>query len=407
MRSTIRVILMVIMAAAAIIYAVSILGGALAGVLQKSPTPGATLTPGPTRPPQLRADLPTLARPTIPLATGQLSSPVRAIRLDYSDMAASRSEVSALEQAIKSSGFNLVSLGAGRAEWTYFKWADHDQDWSDDVRQSGIDYLEEDAIRFSRWAYVDASVDVLSPLYIQKNPQAAAISYDGKPSTNLVSTMQLVDGPYGKLILDMIRAVASSYPVDSISINEMYYQRDGYGPDDKAAYLAYTGRSDWPRTPTGQIDINDQSIGDWRSYELAKWIDQAQSIAHQYGKKFFVNIALNLNNSQAPLLDYGQPLDQIQAKMDKILLWGFFDPETANPADLTTAVQILNENDSQDKFIFVIGLWNAQDQAISAPKLSQAISAVQKGGIKDIWITPASLMSASHWNALASLWPGK
>jgi hypothetical protein len=411
MKSKLRVLLLILMVVAAILLAVSQLGGLLSDVAQNG-IPGSSPSGGqgpatPTRPPQLKAGLPTLTFPAITLpahVAGQLSSPIRAIRLDYVDMSDSRAEVASLEQKIISSGFNLVSLGAGRAEWTFFKWAGHENDWSDDVKESGVDFLAEDAARFSRWAYVDASVDVLSPLYIQAHPQAAAVSYDGVPSTNLVSTVQLAEGPYGKLLLEMIRTVASSYAVNSISINEMYYQRDGYGPDDKAAYLQYTGRVDWPRTASGQIDISNQSIGDWRSFELAKWIDQAHSIAHQYGKSFFVNVALNLNNSKSPVLDYGQPLDLLQAKMDKILLWGFFDPESIAPEDLTNAAQILNENDQQNKFIFVIGLWNKLNQPIAAQKLNQAIAAVQQGGIQDIWITPASLMNTDHWNTLASLW---
>lgn len=394
-----RIFLLVLMAAAAILYGASIITGLTAELSQKQPlsdrVPGNQKVSNP-------APLAPIALPThIP---GQLSSPIRAIRLDYKEMVDSRKGIDALEQNILGSGFNLVSLGAGRAEWTYFKWAGHMDAWAKDVRDSGIDFLADDAARFGRWAYVDASVDVLSPLYIQKYPQAAALSYDGVASSNLVSTMQLVEGPYGQLLLEMIRSLASSYAVDSISINEMYYQRDGYGPDDKAAFMQVTGRSDWPRRADGLIDIKDQIIGDWRSYELSRWLSQAQEIAHQYGKSFFVNISLNLNDPKAPIFDYGQSLVLLQGKMDKVLLWGFFDPETITAEDLASAAQILKQNDSQHKFIFVIGLWNKQNLPIAAQKLTQAAIAVQQGGLEDIWITPASLVNADHWLALSSIW---
>jgi hypothetical protein len=419
-QSKLRIILLVLMAGAAAVFAYTQISGlvldfnqknlladAAAPLYKASALPGRQEQTAPTRSPQLLNGLPTLTPRAVTQTTrlpGQLGKPIRAIRLDDTNMTISRNEIAALEKTFLASGINLVSLGAGRAEWTFFKWSGHEAAWSDEVKASGVDYLAENIKAFGQMAYLDASIDVLSPLYIKSHPQAAAISYDGVSSTELVSTVQLAEGTYGRQLLEMIRAVAANYPVDSISINELYYQRDGYGPDDLASYLQFSGRRDWPRTASGGIDINDASIGDWRSAELAKWIDQAQAIAHLYGKAFFVNVALNLDEANSPLLDYGQPLHAIQGKMDKILLWGFFDPENISPQTLNSAAQLLNENDREDKFIFVIGLWNKQNQAISPQKLNQTIRMVQQGGLQDIWITPASLMDAQRWEILRSLW---
>jgi hypothetical protein len=43
-------------------------------------------------------------------------SEIRAIRADYKDMSASREQAKPLETSVREAGFNLVSLGAGRAE---------------------------------------------------------------------------------------------------------------------------------------------------------------------------------------------------------------------------------------------------------------------------------------------------
>jgi hypothetical protein len=51
--------------------------------------------------------------------------PVRGVRLDYLDMSKSRDEVAALNTQMKQSGVNLVALGAGRVDWTYFPWPGH------------------------------------------------------------------------------------------------------------------------------------------------------------------------------------------------------------------------------------------------------------------------------------------
>ena len=46
--------------------------------------------------------------------------------------------------------------------------------------------------------------------------------------------MELVDGPYGKMLLQVVEAIAAGYPVNSINLpqQESFYQKDGYGPDD-------------------------------------------------------------------------------------------------------------------------------------------------------------------------------
>jgi hypothetical protein len=365
------------------------------------------VTPGSIRQPTSSPDSPPAAdnpQPTPVKATPSLNGPIHALRVDYKDMASSRNNVITLEQKIAQAGFNLVSLGAGRAEWTYFKWAGHNDAWSDDIKATGVDFLAEDAAHFGSWAQIDAAVDVLSPLYIQKNPEAAAISAEGIPSTNLISTMQLVDGPYGKSLLEMIAAIAANYPVNSISINEMYYQHDGYGPDDRTAYVRATGRNDWPRTADGRINTADPSIGLWRSAELARFIGQAQQIAHQYGKKLLVNVALNLNNSSSPVLDDGQQLDLLQGNIDRILLWGFFNPENVPAQDMLKAAQLLSKSDFHEKFVFVIGLWNKDNQAITAGSLKSTITAIQSGGLPNIWITPATIMNDDIWNVVTSFW---
>lgn len=213
---------------------------------------------------------------------------VHAVRVDYLDIGKSRGEVNALEADMKQAGVNLVAVGAGRVDWTYFPWKGQNDRWSNEVKQSGIDFLAEDSARFGKWAHVSAVVDVLAPLYIQAFPDTAAVSWAGLPSKNLVSTLDLAEGEFGQEILGMIEEIAANYPVNSILITELVYYVDGYGGKDQTAYLAYTGRTDWPRTADGKIDIEDPSIGAWRSYEIGRFLEQASKIVHQFGKQLFV-----------------------------------------------------------------------------------------------------------------------
>jgi hypothetical protein len=341
--------------------------------------------------------------PTPTANSRRVTGPAHAIRADYTDMAISRPEVLPLEQKIQNAGMNMVSLTAGRVDWTFFMWAGHLNDWSSDVKNTGIDFLSDDSSRFGSWAQVDAAVDALSPIYIKQNPQAAAISWDGKASTQLVSTMQVVQGQYGQLLLQMIQYIAANYPVDSISINEMFYHLDGYGPDDKAAFTAYTGQKDWPRTSSRAIDINNPIIENWRTYELNIFLSQVHAICHSYGKQFYFDVPVSLDATGIPNSDYGVQLDKLFTNVDKIIIWGYFDLDSLAPENLQNTASILKQYGSE-RTIFLIGLWNKQLQAVSADKLQRAITAVQQGGLTNIWITPASLMSDSHWSAIEQVW---
>ncbi len=355
-------------------------------------------------PPSGQASEATPASPSpSPVSQPRVAGPMHAIRADYTDMAISRSEVLPLEQEIHNAGLNMVSLSAGRVDWTFFMWAGHLNVWSSDVKNTGIDFLSEDASRFGEWAQVDAAVDALSPIYIRQNPQAAAISWDGKPSTQLVSTMQVVKGQYGQQLLQMIEYIAANYPVDSISINEMFYHLDGYGPDDKAAFMAYTGQPDWPRTSSGSIDINSTTIETWRTYELNNYLSQVHAVCSKYGKQFYFDVPVTLNAQGIPNGGYGVEMNNMFTHVDKIIVWGYFDLDSFPPENLKNTASALTQF-NPNRTIFLIGLWNKQGQAVSADKLQQAITAVQDGGLSNIWITPASLMSDAHWNAIAKAW---
>ena len=72
-----------------------------------------------------------------PLPTVAPVPPVyRVLRIDYPDLGGSRSIVANLEQHARATGFNMIALGAGRVEWTYFMWAGHESVWANDVKDS-------------------------------------------------------------------------------------------------------------------------------------------------------------------------------------------------------------------------------------------------------------------------------
>jgi hypothetical protein len=331
------------------------------------------------------------------------SGAIHAMRVDYKDMTTSRNDVAAIEAHMKDVGINMVTVGGGRPEWTYFKWPGHQGNWASSVRDTGIDFLAEDAARFGKWAHVDVTVDVLSPTYIQKHPDKAAINFVGVKSKYLVSTDELVNGEYGRQLLGMIEAIASGYPVDSISITELFYHSDGYGPDDLKLYQEYTGRKDWPRNANGQINTDDDSIGDWRTHVLDVYLDKAAAICHKYGKEFYLDVGLSLDNLNKMTNEHGTNYHVVLEHTDKLVLWAYYDLDHFPPA-LFEQVADLENKLGKDRFILSLGLWDEALTQTRPEKFNEYLKAAEQYGINDFWITPSTLMTKAHWQVLNDLW---
>jgi hypothetical protein len=332
------------------------------------------------------------------------ASGIHVMRVEYADYATSRSEVPFWVQKLQAAGINLVALPAGRTEWAYFKWAGHPADWSSAVRDTGIDILADDSAIYGQFAEVNAVIDVFAPNTIRDHPEKAAINVLGQPSPNVVSTAELVNGEFGRKLLDMVGFLAANYPnVDSISITELCYRIDGYGPDDLALYSAATGRTDWPRQSNGQVDIDDPSIGTWRSAAIGQFLGRAAGIAHAYGKQLYVDVGVNYENLSLMSNNRGQNYLVMLENVDKIVVWDYFGEDGYSPEISQNIAEFLAKLGT-DRVILSIGLWGANGTVVPATDFQTAILASQAGGMPNIWICPGSMMGTAHWEVLETLW---
>jgi hypothetical protein len=298
----------------------------------------------------------------------------------------------------------MVALAAGRTEWAYFKWGGHQADWASAITDTGIDILADDSNHYGQWAQINAVIDVFAPNYISAHPEKAAISATGVPSPNLVSTAELVNGQFGQKLLDMVQYIAANYPkVNSISITELSYRIDGYGPDDLALYQAATGRSDWPRQSNGQVDIDDPSIGNWRSAVMGQFLGKAAAIAHQYGKQLYMDVGVSYGNLGLMTNNKGTNYNVMLQNVDKIVIWDYFGEDGFPPAYSKDIAQFLTQF-GLNRVILSVGLWGASGSTVSAADFQTAIQASQAGGMPNIWICPGSMMSTAHWQVLNTLW---
>ena len=332
------------------------------------------------------------------------ASAIHAMVVDYPNYSTSRSLVAAWEQNMKAAGINMVVLNAGRTEWTYFKWTGHTSSWSSDVNSSGVDLLADDSARYGQWAQVNASIDGLSPNYIKANPSKAAVDASGNASTDLVSTAELVNGTYGQTLLSMIGYIAANYPkVASITITGISYHADGYGADDLALYKAATGKTDWPRNPDGTINIEDSSIGNWRSAALGQFLGKATAQAHAHGKQLFMEVGVSVNNLPLATNNYGTNYGVMLQNVDKIVVQDYFGADGYSPKYSSNIAQYLAQIGA-GRSILEVGLWGASGTTVSATNLNYAITTGTSGGTADIMVAPESLALATHWSALDSLW---
>ncbi len=328
---------------------------------------------------------------------------IHAIGLTWPDYSTSREIVAQVEQQLKDDGMNMIALNAGRVEWNFFKWAGNESTWAGSVEDTGIDFLAEDAARFGKWAHVDAMIDVFSPSYIQANPGKAAINALGIASPNLVSTVEMVNGQFSQRLLAMVEYIAANYPVDSISFTELQYRVDGYGPDDTASYLAFSGNTDWPRQSNGQIDIDDTSIGNWRSYMVGTLLNKASTIAHKYGKQFFMDVTLNVDKMNLMANNKGQNYNVMLQNADKIIVWGYYAEDQYAPETFVQVGQFLSTL-GKNNVILSIGLWGPNNSTASASSVKIAIESAQAGGMPNLWITPYSMLTSDHFQILNQLW---
>jgi hypothetical protein len=348
------------------------------------------------------------------MANGQFSTvrPVRAVRLDYVDVQQSRQHMDEIEKQMKVAGVNMVGVGAGRVDWTYFPWKNHSAQWAAEVKNTGIDFLADDSLRFGKWAHVTAVVDVLAPLYIKQHPEAAAISATGSPSENLVGVMEMADGDFGKNLLDMIQEIAINYPVNSVMITEMVYYVDGFGQKDKIAYETFTHRDDWPRNLDGTINIDDPSIGDWRSYEMGRFYKKAATILHQYNKQLFIEVHVSVDDRGYVYTKNGVNFDTLLRNADRLLVWGSYNQDEHKSEILSSIGAYIARRDP-DHVIMTIGLWN-RNYDVNTPKASMspipvtdleiALKKAKQGGATNFFITPSFLLSDAHWKTLAEGW---
>ena len=296
---------------------------------------------------------------------------------------------------------NRVGVSAGRADWTYFRWAGNESWWSQQQTAANTDMLEHTLSVLRQQGYrTTAILDVFGERYLARYPDAAALDLDGKRSKVIICSTELAEGAAGNHLLSAIEALAATTQADTVAVTELFYDKHCYDDRCLLAFKKATGRTSWPRTASGIIDYLDPSIGAWRSRQIASIATRVAKVVHAHGKKFALDVKVSRADVMHNSVENGQDYHLLAPLVDEFVVWDYFGIEDEPPENSALVAAYLDDEFGADKFYLSIGLWG-RSGTISSETFARALRSSQQGGATQLWITPAEKMSKSHWKALA------
>jgi cellulose synthase/poly-beta-1,6-N-acetylglucosamine synthase-like glycosyltransferase len=295
-----------------------------------------------------------------------------------------------------------VGIGAGRVEWTYFRWKGHEDAWSNHQRgEPELDLLREAATAFhDEGLEVAAFVDLYAPAWIKAHPGSAAVHSDGKPSLEQVSLAELADGAFGARVVEMIEDIAARYPVDAIDVTEAAYGDTSFGKADLESFRALTGRRDWPRDAHGHVDVESPVVWDWKCTLFERFAEKAAQAVRRHGKRLYLDVAASWKDLSRNGRDFGQDYGQLLRIADRIVVWDYFAYEGLPPTASADLARHLATSFPTSHFDISIGLWG-KNVVVGPADFDAALEAALAGGATQVWVTPNDQVTDEHWASVA------
>jgi hypothetical protein len=351
---------------------------------------------------------PTVDRPLVK------ANAVQSISFGIEDIADPDQDWDAVTQRLDDAHVNMVTLAAGRVEFTAFDWDAHPET----AAESGRDHLAHAIDRLAsgpddQARLVDLLIDALIPRWIEEEPAVGGVGTDGKRSQYVPSATAIHDGAVGERYLELVEELARRYRPDKITFTELKFDDETFGDDDAALYRKMTGEHDWPRLPDGSIDEDAPEIGAWRSQVLADFLDRAgavlDDVAAETGKRpsLVMDVLIDWTNPTEGRPDAGLSIPLLAQHADELVLWAYLGISDRTPADLEALTAALAGSDlPADKLMVSVGLWDhgAPTGSIPPQLMADAARAARTNGITSVNVTPYTLMTPEHWSALNEVW---
>jgi cellulose synthase/poly-beta-1,6-N-acetylglucosamine synthase-like glycosyltransferase len=293
-------------------------------------------------------------------------------------------------------------ISAGRVEWAHFQWKAHQANWSSPQKHSSGDILATAIHEFrSHGLRTVAIVDFYSPALVMRDRQLAAVRFDGKQSSDQICFTELVDGEYGRQIVEMVSYLSHNYPLDAIALTELDYHSFCFDDRCLRSYREMSGRQDWPRQMLGtSIDRDDPTIWRWRSAKMQQFLRRVADAAHSGGKRLIVDVPVNWKDLQRRGKDSGLEYARVLQCADQIVVWNYFGVEGRSPEVSAKIAGDLVHSFAPERFFVSVGLWEGQRGSLDPQSFGRGLEYTMKSGAENIWITPNKLMTSDHWSAL-------
>lgn len=330
----------------------------------------------------------------------------RTIGLGFESVVGTANRLPQLAQQFDRVHATGAGISVGRTDWTAFPWHDGGSGPGPPGRHTRRDYVANAMTVLGAGSggsrRMTAVVDALVSGWIAADPAIAGVAADGKRSTSMASLTALTRGPVGDRLIAFVAAVSERYRPYAISLTELFLDTYTFGADDLASYRTATGAADWPRTNAGGIDTADPRIAAWRADAVTSVVRRARDAAHRYGVKLTMEVRAAWPGSHTDPRQSGQDYTSLLKVADRLMVWDYFGLND-QPATYTKKLAHSMSTRGAHRFITSVGLWTAHG-TISAGELATASRASVSGGIDSVWVTPATLMTSSHWSALRRAW---
>jgi glycosyltransferase involved in cell wall biosynthesis len=320
-----------------------------------------------------------------------------------------REAISSIQRRALVRRADTIGVGAGRVEWTYFRWKGHEEAWSNHQRGEPVQDLLGEATRAFRedGLEVAAFVDLFAPEWIRTHPGSAAVDAAGVASTEQVSLAELADGSFGRRVLEMVEYLAANYPIDAVDLTEGAYGATSFGPADLASFRKRTGRRDWPRDARGHVDVEAPVIWEWKSALFERFVERAAAAVRRHGKRLYVDVAASWKDLSREGRDFGQDYGRLLRHADRIVVWDYFALEHEPAAATGRLARYLAARFPTSHVDLSIGLWGEGGGVVGAGELATALDAALVGGATQVWVTPNDLVGDAHWTAVADRLAGR
>ena len=314
---------------------------------------------------------------------------------------------------ITAEGGTATLVPAGTPSFKFYKHRAQGPTWNGTVQDIQEDFVLK-SITMAREAghRLFVEVDILDGTWNAADPTNKAIEADEVTQSVYWPKLHRLVTP-GELYHDAFIAHATylcqKYNFYGLALSECAFKHIDYSSEAKALFLADNpGYTDWPRLADGSIDVEDETLGKWKTDKLAPFWDELKAITTANNKKFFIMVEPNFWDLERQAWEYGQYWPEAIQHCDGLWVWGYYGVFGVHPFHLENVVDALNTlkalyPDSEN--IISIGLWAEAKGAISASKLNAGLLVLNSldwpSTGQGIEVTPSKYMTADHW---ATLW---